>query len=150
MPKIVFEDKLDPIKCSEVEQHLAVYYTSEPQVIFREGQQMTFYSTSYLPRTVIDHSIFISKDDKNRIRPNSLFRIINDSNKSIYSKCRITHMQDENNLIKICFTSQHISLRANFRRQETILFDTSNVPEVDHINCRCHSHESYDFQYSEV
>ena len=59
MPKIIFEDKIDPITCSEVECNASMYYTTyEPQMtFFREGTLVTQYSINYIPRPVINYSI---------------------------------------------------------------------------------------------
>ena len=125
MFKIIFEDKLDPIECSEVESNVSVYYTSEPSVNLYNGsvyyRNISHNSTTY--------SICISKDDKNRIR-GGLFRIINNSNKILYSNCCIYKTTTENDLIKIYFRPLH---NPNFRRQQTIMFGTSNLPENGHI-----------------
>lgn len=140
MPKIIFEDKIDPITCSEVESHVSIYYSSEIEYVFGpigSGSAQYYYETRAIPHNITDYSIYISKNDGSRIRTVSPFRIINDSNETLYSNCRISHVSTENNVIKIYFRP---SYELNFHRHQTIMFDTSNIPELE--NCRCHSHES--------
>ena len=134
MPKIIFEDKIDPITCSEVERTHTIYYAS--------GDYGDQYN-QYIPHEVCSYSTTISYDDIKRIR-NSDFRVIGHNNKTLYNNCIMVRIStDQNkNISKIYFEPRS---RNTFSvpRHQLLFFDTSNMP-YEHVNC--HSHESCGFQ----
>ena len=130
MPKIIFEDKIDPIECSEVENTHTIYYTSN-------------YENQCVPREVCSYCITISYNDIKRLR-NTDFQVIDRNNKTLYNNCIMVRIITDHNtcICKIYFEPRSMHT-FNVPRHQLLFFNTSNTP-YEHVNC--HSHESCGFQ----